>query len=100
MIQIEPFSDLVFVHMPGCGACEEAMPELAKFESASGMLIMRIRADGPLVERLLGRKRIKATPTYVFRRAGQGYTHEGMMDAKAIAKWIETITSGEEGGEE
>lgn len=96
----EPLSDLVFVYMPGCEACEAAMPELDKFASSNpNTMIVRVRADGPMVDRLVG-KRVKATPTYVYRRGREGFTHEGMMTAKAIHQWIDAIIKREEGDEE
>jgi len=101
MIQIEPFSDLVFVYAVGCDACEEAQPELDKFAAAyPRMMIVKIQAGGPFVDRLLGRIKIKATPTYVFRLGGEGFSHEGMMTSKELATWIDTIMAREEGDDE
>lgn len=99
-IHVEPFSDLVFVYMDGCAACEEAMPEVDAFAAATTIPVVRIRADGPLVPRLLGRMKIKATPTYVYRRNGRGVSHEGAMNAKEIGGWIDGILAREEGDPE
>ena len=97
MIQIAPFVDLVFVYMPGCDACEEAMPEIDKLGSqVPSLMVLKIQADGPLVSRLLGRVKIKATPTYVLRVGGQGYVHEGAMTAKQVKEWMQKITEGED----
>lgn len=97
-IAFAPFTDLVFVHMPGCEACEAAMPELVKFEAARpSMMVVKIRADGPMVERLLGRLKIEATPTYVVRINGRGVAHVGAMTSKALAKWVDAIIDRETG---
>jgi thiol-disulfide isomerase/thioredoxin len=98
MIAIEPFSDLVFVYQEGCGACEEAAPELDAFAAKNPtLMIMKIRADGPNVTPLLGTTKIRATPTYVYRRGGRGIMKEGAMTAKELAKWIEAIETREQG---
>jgi hypothetical protein len=94
MIEIEPFSDLIFVFSPGCDASEAAAPELDKFARENPrMMILRIQADGPYVDRLIG-KRVRATPTYVFRRGGRGIVHEGMMKSKDLTRWLGVILKG------
>jgi hypothetical protein len=87
-MNFRPFADLVFAYMPGCEACEAAEPEVDKFSNANpGMMVLKVRADGPIAIKLLG-KPVKVTPTYVLRRGGEGTVHEGALKAKDIERWI------------
>jgi thioredoxin-like negative regulator of GroEL len=96
LIHHEPLSDLIFVYMPGCEACEEAEPELETFVKAHPrMMVLRVRADGPFPAQL-GLKKIKATPTYVYRRGRDATMFEGGLTAKQIEKWIGEINSPSE----
>jgi hypothetical protein len=79
---------LYFVSAPGCAACEAAEPELSRFEQDHPFaMVVRLRADGLLVERL-GFK-IRATPTYVWHEVGEkAEVHEGLLKAKELDAWF------------
>lgn len=78
---------LYFLKQDDCEACAAAKPELDKFAvKHPGMMILVLDANGPHPDRL-GLK-IKATPTYFFRRGDEGITREGTMKEKEIERWI------------
>ncbi len=71
----------------GCPACEAAIPEVYRFmESHPAATVLILDAGGPYPAQL-GIK-IKATPTYVFRRGDQGESFTGVMKASEIERWI------------
>lgn len=81
---------LYFVYGRGCGACEEAEPELAAFIRANPtLMVVRLDAHGPHPAGL-GLK-IKATPTYVFRVGSEGIMREGGMTAAEIGEWLNNV---------
>lgn len=95
-IDVEPFMDLVYVWMPGCDACEAAMPELDAFARENPrIMIVKIQADGPFVS-MLRLPKIQATPTYVLRRSGRAFVHVGAMTAAQLAKWITAAVNQQE----
>lgn len=84
---------IYFVFGDGCAACEAAAPEIEKFMLAHpGMLVLRINASGPILEKL-GIK-IKATPTYLYRRGNEIAAHVGMLTKPQIEKWLKQARSG------
>lgn len=81
---------LYFVKQEGCEACAEAEPELAKFETKHPtVMILRIDANGPFPARL-GLK-LRATPTYLFRRGTEAVAKVGMLKVAEIEKWMKSL---------
>lgn len=71
----------------GCSACEVAELELQKFERRHPtVVVLRLDAMGPIPESL-GLK-VKATPTYLFRRGGEGVVRSGVLKMGELEKWI------------
>lgn len=78
---------LYFVHEDGCAACAAARPELEKFISKHpAAMVLSIEARGPFPERL-GVK-IRATPTYLFRKGDGLVKLEGALRCTDIEKLI------------
>lgn len=80
---------LLFVQR-GCPACAHAKPEFEKFKGRNPLtLALELDADGPYPEHF-GVGRIRATPFYVYRVEGanEAVTHEGIMKAEQIEKWV------------
>lgn len=81
---------LYFFRQPNCAACAAAEPQLDAFEGKHpSVTIMRLDASGPFPERL-GIK-IKATPTYLFRRGGEGRMRAGMLSVKELETWLKSM---------
>ena len=83
---------LYFIYGDGCAACEAAKPEFETFMSKHPRLMsLTINAAGPHPERL-GLK-VKATPTYFFRRGQEGVVYVGVMRATEIERWLKKLGS-------
>lgn len=96
-IDTDPFESLIFIFANGCGACEAAMPELDKFMAANPrLMVTKIEANGPFVERLTGIRRVEATPMYVYRRGNEGVVKVGAMKVKDLDRWLRRIHDGSE----
>lgn len=92
-VEYEPLASLLFLYRAGCGACDAAVPELDKFmHSNPRLMVTKLDADGPHVERMTGLRRVEATPVYVFRVGGDGIMKVGAMKAKEIEKWLTRVT--------
>lgn len=86
---------LLFFTSHGCPACAQAKPEFEKYKSRNPLqLALECDADGPYPAHF-GMKRIRATPLYVLRVGEEGYTHEGMMKAEQIEKWVKAVHAAE-----
>ena len=92
-LQIEPFTDLIFIYSMSCEACAAAEPDLDKFVKKTSMMVLRLQAEGPYPARL-GIK-VKATPTYVLRYGREAFVHVGGLTVDEIETWIEGVRSGE-----
>lgn len=87
---LESVEVLYFVKQEGCPACEAAAPELARFMAAHPRVtVITIDANGPFPERL-GLK-LKATPTYFFKRGNEGAAVAGAMKMKDLERWVKKI---------
>jgi hypothetical protein len=65
-----------------------ALPEFERFKSRNPLqMALSFDADGPYAEHFLG-KPIRATPLYVLRGEDSGVTHEGVMKAEQLEKWV------------
>lgn len=79
---------LVFIHADGCGACELAKPELAKFRQRHPHVIVQ---SIDIVHQAWPDAgwSPKATPTYLVRFANrQPVGHEGMLDATQLVAFM------------
>ena len=81
---------LYLIRSSSCEACKVAEPEFTEFERKHPMVItLRLDAAGPLPERL-GLK-VKATPTYAFRRGDEAAVRVGVMKAKELETWLKKM---------
>jgi thiol-disulfide isomerase/thioredoxin len=81
---------LYFVKSKTCAACAAAEPEFLAFERKHPALTtLSIDAEGPLPDRF-GFK-IKATPTYVFRRGAEAVMIAGAMKVRDIESWLKKL---------
>lgn len=79
---------LVFIHADGCGACELAKPELAKFRQRHPHVLVQSidLVHQPWRE---GGWSPTATPTYLVRFANrQPVGHEGILDANQLVAFM------------
>jgi len=86
--------EVLYVFTAGnCPACAEALPELEKFvEKHPSLQVLRLDAGGPFPQRI-GVK-IKATPTYVFRRGEGMASIAGALKASELEKWLRQLDGG------
>jgi hypothetical protein len=81
---------LYFVFQAGCEACEAAEADLRAFEARHPTVqVLRLNAWGPYPERI-GLK-VKATPTYLFRRGEQGAVREGVLAVADLEAWLGSL---------
>ena len=83
---------LYFFRQDGCGACEAATPELAKYMTKHPtMQVLTLDAAGPYPA-AIGVK-VKATPTYAYRHGAALVVVEGAMRVGELEKWIKRINT-------
>jgi hypothetical protein len=81
---------LVFAYQRGCAACEASEAELTVFEQAHPRVtVIRIDAFGPFPP-VYGLK-IRETPTWLFRRDGEGVVRSGFLKAKELERWVKSL---------
>lgn len=79
--------NLYFLFMPGCGACDKAKPQLAKFEKANpGIRVVRVNL---LDSKWTHPWSPEVTPTYVLEVPGRERTRwEGMLKSDEIGQFV------------
>ena len=71
-----------------CPVCLAALPEWERFKTKNPMaMAVAFDADGPWPLHF-GIRKIRATPLYVLKNGDEGVTHEGLMKAEALEKWM------------
>lgn len=100
-IEYDPFESIIFLYRHGCSACDAAMPELDKFMMANPrIMVVKLDADGPFVERMTGMRKVEATPVYVYRRGNGGVSLVGAMKNKDIERWLKRIREAQDDDQE
>lgn len=78
---------LYFIYMPGCGACERAKPQLAKWQRANPQI--QVVPVDITTAKWVHPWQPEVTPTYVFEVHGrQRVQHQGTLTATEIPKFI------------
>jgi hypothetical protein len=81
---------LYFIRSSTCEACKVAEPEFVAFERKHPtVMTLKLDAEGPLPERL-GLK-VKATPTYAYRRGNEAVMIAGAMKVRDIESWLKKL---------
>jgi thiol-disulfide isomerase/thioredoxin len=78
---------LYFIHMPGCGACERAKPQLKKWQKMNPQI--RVIPIDITTAKWVHPWQPEVTPTYVAEVPGrQRIQYQGMLTAEEIPKFI------------
>jgi len=81
---------LYFIYMDGCGACEQAKPELAKFQRRRAGRGLEVERINLLQAKWVNPWQPTATPTYVLEVPGRRRVRfEGMLKAEQLEQFVD-----------
>jgi thiol-disulfide isomerase/thioredoxin len=90
-------SQFIAVTKPGCPACEETKPHLAKAKSAIKKQVRFAHVNADDHPSVVEQYEVGAFPDFVYKNA-QGQVHhmpwDGIPDVKKLVGWVEKIRSG------
>jgi thiol-disulfide isomerase/thioredoxin len=94
-------SQFIAVTKPGCPACEETKPHLAKAESKIKKKVRFAHVNADEHPSVMEKYEIDAFPDFLYKNS-RGQVHHmpwaGIPDVKKLVEWVDTVRGGDGGG--